>query len=116
MSKKIALFTFNEDPFYFVHAFLNALDMKAKGYDVKLIIEGSATKLVSQLTDPKNQFAELYQNVKKAGLIDCVCKACATMTGSLKSAEEQELLICSEMSGHPSIERYMEAGYEIMTF
>ena len=116
MNKKVALFAYNEDPFYFVHAFLYALDMKEKGYDVKLIIEGSATKLVSKLSNPENQFAELYKNVKKAALIDCVCKACSEMTDSLKSAEEQGLPICSEMSRHPSIERYMKAGYEIMTF
>jgi hypothetical protein len=28
-------------------------------------------------------------NGEKAGIIDCVCKACSTQTGALESAEEQ---------------------------
>jgi hypothetical protein len=31
--KKIALFVFKGDPMCFIHVFLNALDMKDKGYD-----------------------------------------------------------------------------------
>ena len=39
MEKKVAIFAFNGKPMCFVHALLNTLDMKEKGYDVKLIIE-----------------------------------------------------------------------------
>lgn len=31
MDKKVAIFAFNIETMYFVHAFLNALDMKEKG-------------------------------------------------------------------------------------
>jgi predicted peroxiredoxin len=95
---------------------LNALDMKEKGYDIKLVIEGSATKQVRELADPAKPFSDLYKKVKEAGVIDCVCKACSTSTGALKSAEEQKLPICGEMSGHPSMSRYKEAGYEVIVF
>ena len=116
MIRKVAIFAFNGEPMCFAHAMLNSLDMLDKGYDIKLIIEGSATKQIKDLLDPKNPFAKLYSKVKGAGLIDCVCKACSTMTGSVKSAEEQGLPLCSEMSGHPSISRYMEDGYEVLVF
>ena len=39
--KKVALFAFNGDFKCFAHVLLNALDMKAKGYDVKVVIEGN---------------------------------------------------------------------------
>ena len=116
MKNKVAIFAFNGDPMCFAHALLNALDMKGKEYDVKLIIEGSATRQVKELTDPTKPFANLYEEVKKAGITDCVCKACSTQTGALESAKEQGLPICGEMSGHPSISRYMEEGYEIIAF
>jgi len=116
MNKKVAIFAFNGEPMCFAHTLLNTLDMKNTEYDVKLIIEGTATKQVEELADPEKTFANLYAKVKKAGLIDCVCKACSTQTGALKSAEEQELPICGEMSGHPSLSRYMEAGYEVIVF
>ncbi len=114
MSRKMALFAFNGTPMYFVHALLNALDMKEKGYDVKLVIEGDATEQVKELSDPQNPFSNLYIRAKQAGIIDCVCEACAIKTGAYESAEAQGLTLCGEMTGHPSIIRYMEDGYHII--
>lgn len=114
--KKVALFAFNGEAMCFVHVLLNALDLAEHGHDVKVIIEGTATKQIQELTDETNPFSNLYQNVKEQGLIDCVCKACAAKTDSLDAAMEQQLILCDDMSGHPSIRRYMEAGYEIIAF
>jgi hypothetical protein len=36
--------------------------------------------------------------------------------GSLDAAMEQNLPICGELKGHPSMSRYIENGYEIITF
>ena len=47
--KKVVLFAFNGDFMCFIHVLLNALDMHEKSYDVKIVIEGSATKLVPEL-------------------------------------------------------------------
>jgi len=113
---KVALFVFNEDPMYFVHAMLNALDMSKKGYDAKMVMEGSATKLVKDFSDSNHPFFNLYQQVKEEQLIDCVCKACSTKMGSMKSAEEQGLFLCDELMGHPGMARYMEDGYQILIF
>ena len=44
--KKIALFVFNGDPMCFIHVLLNALDMKGKGDEAKIIIEGASVKLI----------------------------------------------------------------------
>lgn len=114
--KKFALFAFNGEAMCFVHVLLNALDMNQKGYEVKVIIEGSATKLVEELADESKPFANLYQKVKDQGLIDCVCKACASKMNSLHSAMGQQLPLCDELSGHPSMAKYMEQGFEIITF
>jgi len=47
--KKTALFVFNGDPMCFIHVLLNALDMKKNGQDARIIIEGSAVKLIPEL-------------------------------------------------------------------
>ena len=114
MSKKIVIVAFNGDPMCFAHALLNTLDMQTKGFDVKLIIEGSATKLVKTMLAPHEPFPELYQKVRDAGLIECVCRACAAKMESLDEAEAQQLPLCAEMSGHPSLARYLEQGYQII--
>ncbi len=116
MQKKIALFAFNGEPMCFAHVLLNALDMQARGYDVALVIEGSATKLIKPLAEPDAPFAELYRQVKDAGLIHAVCQACASKMGTLQAAQEQGLPVKNEMSGHPSIGAYLEHGYQIITF
>ncbi|PIE36167.1 cytoplasmic protein [candidate division KSB3 bacterium] len=115
MNKKIALFAFNGEAMCFVHVLLNALDMKERGYDIKLVIEGSATKLITTLAEPDAPFADLYQQVKQAGLIDAVCQACASKMGTREAAKAQNLPLSQEMSGHPSMAAYLEDGYEIVT-
>ncbi len=47
--RKVALFAFNAEFMCFIHVLLNALDMNATGMDVKIVIEGSATKLIPDL-------------------------------------------------------------------
>ncbi|MFA4903264.1 MAG: hypothetical protein WC600_11045 [Desulfobaccales bacterium] len=53
---------------------------------------------------------------KEAGLIEGVCRACATKTGSLAEVQAQGLRLLDDTSGHPSLGRYLEAGFTILTF
>ena len=64
MVKKIAIFAFNGELMCFAHALLNAQDMHEKGYDVKVVIEGSATKLVPELAKKGNPMFSLYEKAK----------------------------------------------------
>jgi hypothetical protein len=114
--KKVAIFAFSGESMCFVHVLLNALEMKDKGYEVKLIIEGTATKLVKDLAAAPTPFTPLYEKVKAAGLVDCVCQACSKKMGSSDEATAQGLTLCGEMMGHPSMARYIEAGYELIVF
>jgi hypothetical protein len=114
--KRIVLFVFNGDPMCFIHVALNAMDMKDRGYDVKVVIEGDATKLVSLLRNETKPGALEFKKLKVLGLIDCVCKACAMRNTVLPAVIEQGFRVCDELSGHPSIARYIEAGYEVLAF
>lgn len=113
---KHALFAFNGEAMCFVHVLLNAIDLYENDYEVKVIIEGSATKLVKELADESAPFSNLYHKVKDLGLIDCVCKACAAKMGSLEAATEQNLPLCDDMKGHPGIRQYFEKGFNVITF
>jgi len=114
--KKIALVTYNPELMCFGHVLLYALDFEEKGYDVKIVIEGGAVKLVSAFKEPNTPFAPLYEKVKSKGLIDCVCKACSAKLGSLEDAEEQGLPVGGNLMGHPALEDYLEQGYQVITF
>ena len=116
MNRKVAVFAFNGELMCFAHALLNSLDMAEKDYDVKLVIEGSAAGLIRDFEKGDTPFRNLYLQCIDKGLLDCVCRACAFKTGSLESAEKQGLPLCDEMSGHPGMARYLNEGYQIITF
>jgi hypothetical protein len=100
----------------FAHVLLNALDIKTRGGEAAIIIEGMATGLLAELNRPENPFHALYARAGEAGLIAGVCRACATKTGSLAEAQAQGLPLLDDLNGHPSLGRYLEAGYTIITF
>ena len=114
--KKFVLFVFNGDPMCFIHVLLNALDMKAKEHEVKIIIEGASVKLIPELVKPENPLNGLWKKNLEAGLVEGVCKACSSKQGTLEAAKEQELTVLDDMSGHPSMAAYRDKGYEVITF
>lgn len=114
--QKVALFVFNGDPMCFIHVLLNALDLKEKGAEPRIVVEGSATKLIPSLAEAGNPLHGLWEKVKQAGLVDGVCKACSAKMNTRQAAEEQGLSLLEDMSGHPGMAGYRAAGFEIITF
>jgi hypothetical protein len=116
MNQKFALFAFNGDPMCFIHVILNALDFKKKGFEVKVIVEGSATKLAREFENMQNPFYDKYNELKNSGLVDCFCKACSNKMESLPDVQKLGFETCDELMGHPSMARYINQGYTIITF
>ena len=113
---KFALFVFNGDPLCFVHVLLNALDMKNKGHEAKIILEGASVKLIPELIKTENPLNGLWKKNLEAGLVEGVCKACSGKLGTLEEAKKQGLTLLDDMSGHPGIATYRDRGYEVITF
>ena len=63
--EKIALFAFNGDPMCFIHVLLNALEFSERDFEIKVVIEGSATKLLPDLDTDGHPLHNLYEKVKK---------------------------------------------------
>ena len=114
--EKVVLIAYNGELMCFAHVLMYAVDLDAKGYEVKMIIEGSATGLIGDLNIPGRPFANFYSQVKEKGLLTCICKACAQKMGTLAEAEKQGLNIAGDMYGHPSVDAYLQDGARILTF
>lgn len=114
--EKIALVAYTGELMCFSHVMLYALDYAEKGNDVVVIIEGAATKLITDLAKPDKPFAQLYTQLREKKLIGCICKACSVKMGTYDEAVSQGLTMGDDMSGHPSLEQYTKEGYVIMTF
>nr|MDO8091251.1 hypothetical protein [Candidatus Sigynarchaeota archaeon] len=77
-SNIIASFSFNGDPMFFTQAQVDS--------------GGKCNSQTKEPSQPRKPLSSLYEMVKETGIIDCVCKACSTMTRSpKKGAEEQKL-------------------------
>lgn len=113
---KVALFAFNGDAMCFVHVLLNALDMHERKLEVKIVVEGAATKLIPDLARDGSPLFQLCQKVRSLGLVAGVCRACATKMGTVEAAKAQNLTLLDDMHGHPGMAGFREAGFEIITF
>ena len=114
--KKVALLAYNGEMMCFAHVMLYALDFDKKGYEVKVVIEGAATKLIADLAKPDTPFANIYNQLKDKGLLTCICQACSQKMGTFDEAKRQGLAIVGDMQGHPSIDTFLAEGYEIISF
>lgn len=114
--KKVVLFAFNGELMCFVHVLLNGLDMHSRGYDVKIVFEGSATKLIKDLKNPETPFSNLYFKAKEKELFEGTCKACTAKMGTLEDAKSENIPLLGDMKGHPAMAEYMEKGYTVLTF
>ena len=95
---------------------LNALDKKAKGHEVKIIIEGASVKLIPELFKSENPLNGLWKKNLEAGLVEGICRACSNKLGTLEAAKKQGLTLLDDMSGHPAMAAYHDKGFEIITF
>jgi hypothetical protein len=116
MSKKIALFGFNGNLMCFSHALLNAMDMTARGFDVKLVLEGASVELVKDLVDRDKPFGQMFCQAMEDGLIDGACEACSNSLGVREHVQQAGLRLLGDMHGHPSMAGYIEQGYEVIVF
>lgn len=114
--KKVAMFVFNGSPMCFVHVLLNALDMTEQGCEVKIVMEGGATKLVPKIAQPKHALHPLWDKAKQKGLLAGTCKACSKKLGVMESSIREGLPLLDDMNGHPGMAAFQENGYEILAF
>jgi hypothetical protein len=59
---------------------------------------------------------KMYNKLRKSNLIDCFCKVCSQKMEFLEVVEKLGFPLCFELMGHPSMEKYINQGYIIITF
>lgn len=114
--RKYALFVFNGEPMCFIHVLLNALDMKERGAEVQIVLEGASVKLIAELYKEDSPQHALWSKCLEKGLVAGACKACSNKLGTLEAAQKHGLPLLADMSGHPAIAGFREQGYEVITF
>lgn len=114
--EKIVLFAFRGDPMCFIHVLLNSLDLHERDLYGSIVIEGEAVKLIPKMSRTGHFLHPLYAVVKEKGLIAGVCRACSAKLGVTEAVEDEGLPFVADISGHPSMGKYIERGFRIITF
>jgi hypothetical protein len=109
--KKQLFVLFNYNKGIFTHIMLNVLDLHEKGYDVGIIFESEACKLILEFEDKSN---EKFEKIKENELVYAVCEVCAKAMKALESAKQQNLPINGELFGHPPLESWVQNDYHVM--
>ncbi len=122
MKRKLLFLLFTGEQCRINHAFMYAIDLHKKGYDVKIIIEGSATQCLGRLAEG-GKFPELFREAHDLGLIAGACKTasggCSTSDKNRNVADiaaERRVKMLSDMNGHAGIESFVKEGYEALVF
>lgn len=114
--KKVVLFPFNGELMCFIHVLLNALDMKEKGFDVGIVVEGAALKLIPEIAGEKHPMHGIYSQCRKNDLFFGACRACSAKLGVLDEVVATGITMLDDMKGHPGMARFIDDGYEVITF
>ena len=112
---KIVIFAFKGDFMRFIHVLLNALDLNEKGIETKIVIEGEATKLISELVSEKSPLYNLFKKVREKNLVAGVCKLCSQKMGTLESSIKEGFTILEDMNRHAGMAPFIKQGYIVIT-
>ncbi len=116
MEKKFVIFAFRGELTCFVHALINALDFNARGRVVQMVLEGESVLLVKDLEREDGQFHGLYAKAKQNGLLAGACKGCSAMLGATEDVQKAGLPLLDDAMGHPSMAKWDDEGYTVITF
>lgn len=99
-----------------LHALIYVTELKEKGYDVVLIFDGAGTEWAEELSNPDSQskLLPVYQSLKKTGAVEVVCDFCVVAFGVKEKLTGRQLPLVSEYKGHPSIEKWIKKGYQLI--
>ncbi len=111
--KKYLIYAMQGQKMCFLHALMNAKQLKEAGHEVKVVLEGQACMLVKELETEQNK---LYLSLKADGIIDGVCLACSKVLGVYEENEKSGLRLLDEMYGHAGVARFAKDGYDVLVF
>lgn len=111
--KKYLIYAMEGKKMCFLHALMNAKQLKEAGHEVKVIFEGASCALPKELEEEQNK---LYLGMKENGVIHGVCLACSKVLGVYEDNEKFGLRFLDDMYGHAGVLDWVNEGYEVMVF
>lgn len=101
------------------NALTTVYDLKQRNQDVKVLFQGTGTRWVSELANPKHLLHGLYLAVSDK--IEGACGGCADVFGATARVQEVGLPLLRTLKvpgtdGVTSLGQYVNDGYDIISF
>lgn len=96
------------------NALTAAGEFKEAGEEVTIIFDGAGTRWVPKLTDEDHMLHEPFEAVKD--VVSGACHYCAGAFHVREDIEETDVPLLQEYSGHPSLQKLVSQGYQVITF
>lgn len=96
------------------NALTSAKEFKEAGDETTVVFDGAGTKWVPELSDPDHRLHEGFESVKD--VVAGACSYCAASFGVKEEVEKSDVPLLEEYAGHPSLQRLVSQGYEVITF
>ena len=97
-----------------VNALEFAKELKEKNHDVGLVFDGAGTTFIPALEKEDHKAHGLYKEVED--VIDGACEFCSNAFGVIDAVKESGVPLLNEFDNHPSLEKYIARGYQVVTF
>ncbi len=123
MPRKLLFVVFTDEPCRLNHAFLYAIDLKKRGHEIQMVMEGPSTKHLTKLKEADSRFTQLFREAKSLGLIHGVCaqasSGCASDDPKRNMTDivtKERVPLLSDLHGHAGIASLVGQGYEVVVF
>ena len=97
-----------------VNALEAAKEFKEAGDEVQLIFDGAGTQWIGALADSSHKAHPIYREVKD--VIYGACAFCSEAFGAKDDVVAEGIDLLDEYDSHPSIRKWVDDGYQIITF
>ncbi len=104
----------HEDLGRLVNALEAVKEFKDANDNVRLIFDGAGSKWIGELVNPHHKARRLYDAVRDK--IGGVCDYCASAFGVTDEIKNAGVDLLSEYDRHPSFQKLVSEGYQVITF
>jgi hypothetical protein len=96
------------------NALTSAQDFKEAGDEATIVFDGAGTKWIGELSRPDHKLHEAFESVRDS--VAGACAYCAKSFGVKQQVQKSGIPLLEEYAGHPSLQRLVSQGYQVITF
>ena len=96
------------------NALTTTREFEEAGDEVTVIFDGAGTKWVGELSKPDHRLNGNFEEIRDS--IAGACAYCANAFGVKYQVEKSGIPFLDEYDGHPSLQKLVSGGYQVITF